>query len=875
MQFKKLPARAIIVALATLTWAPVTTGAVYRIVKSFPAPTGTQPNGLAWDGRYLWMSSYMRNGGIYKLNPEDGSVLGIFTPPVAPSEGYSGLTFDGTYLWHTTFYSDLMDKLALPDLVVVSRIPCPKFSPGDLAWDGSSLWTCDGGHSPRLYQVDPGTGEVLLQFDVPGTGQSQLAGLAYGGPGREPGCLWLSWRSEIFKIDPTDGHIIARMPAPCTRAESLAWDSSYLWVASFNQGIIYQMEIAQPTGRVIYVDDDASGTNNGLSWDSAYKYLQDALEEARYGNEIRVAQGIYKPDRELMSGRGVRVGASGDRMATFQLKNGVTIKGGYAGGSQPNPDIRDINLYKTILRGDLNGDDGPNFTNNFENSYHVVTGTGTNETAVLDGFTITGGNANGPSPHDHGGGMFNSTGNPTVINCNFNKNSALQHGGGMDNSDSHPKLTNCTFIGNAVELKYGGGISNYNSTPNLINCIFIGNSSESQGGAMFNNNYSDASLTNCTFSANIAFDGGGIVNALESNPTLTNCIIWGNLAIGEVDESAQIQGGTPVINYCCINGWTGMLGGTGNHGLDPLFVDGGGLDNIPGTEDDNLHLLEDSHCINAGDNSAIPQSIVADLDGNPRIINGTVDMGAYESNVNITDNIHYVDEVNEASNPYPADGAVDVMGPLTFTWTAGVNAVSHYIYYGFDKDVVECANTSDTTSIYRGYQTETSYTPPEGIRLSSTPYYWRIDEIDYQGNTTKGDVWTFTTIPPPPPKGRACFLPEIPALVEGKLVQIQNVTASGSINSVEEHEGTFICHDIVLESGNTISVVDAHCFMTDSGQWITTQNLTTKLRLRTMTGTIGIKSITTRSHIGRVYNLKIRDSDQYMVSDDMVIVRDY
>jgi hypothetical protein len=63
--------------------------------------------------------------------------------------------------------------------------------------------------------------------------------------------------------------------------------------------------------------------------------------------------------------------------------------------------------------------------------------------------------------------------------------------------------------------------------------------------------------------------------------------------------------------------------------------------------------------------------------------------------------------------------------------------------------------------------------------------------------------------------------------------------------------------------------------MTDSGQWVAAQNLTTSLRLKTLTGTVSIKSITTRSYTGKVYNLKVQNSDQYVVGKDSVIVRDY
>jgi hypothetical protein len=128
--------------------------------------------------------------------------------------------------------------------------------------------------------------------------------------------------------------------------------------------------------------------------------------------------------------------------------------------------------------------------------------------------------------------------------------------------------------------------------------------------------------------------------------------------------------------------------------------------------------------------------------------------------------------------------------------------------------------------------------------------------------------------------------------VEGAVVQITNVTPGetvskpicampaesfGKIEELEEHVGAFECRDILLESGNCISVVETHCFMPDSGKWIPVQNLTSGLRLKTHNGTVGIKSVTTRTtaYTGKVYNLKIEGSDQYMIGDDAVIVRDY
>ena len=319
------------------------------------------------------------------------------------------------------------------------------------------------------------------------------------------------------------------------------------------------------TGKVIYVDVDAVAEYDGSSWALAYLCLQEAIAQVRPGDEIRVAQGIYRPDRQpaFSGGRTGRSGRteiteSGDRTATFELINGVTFKGGYAGYSEPYPDKRDFNLYETILSGDLDGNDvdiiGPGDllgeSSRAENSYHVVTGSGT---AVLDGFTITGGNAN-ISPHSNGGGFYNKYGVVEIINCAFIANSAKNDGGAIYNELSNTSLTNCTFMGNSAGHD-GGGVCNDKCNPSLTNCTFSDNSAVDRGGGIFNDqsnlwldgctfnanwaqngggmhNYrSNPNLTNCTFSENSARYGGGMYNNNESNPSLTKCIFRRNSAI--------------------------------------------------------------------------------------------------------------------------------------------------------------------------------------------------------------------------------------------------------------------------------------------------------------------------------------------------------
>jgi parallel beta-helix repeat protein len=397
---------------------------------------------------------------------------------------------------------------------------------------------------------------------------------------------------------------------------------------------------------ICYVDADATGNNNGSSWTDAFNYLQDALAaQATSLCEIHVAEGTYKPDANSSNPSG-----TGDRAATFQLINGVSLKGGYAGFGQPDPNARDCDLYETTLSGDINtpGDDT-------DNCYHVVTSSGCDLNTVLEGFTITGGNAYGTNPEDRGAGMYNnnsspavtncrfsgniaayggggmgneSNSNPIVTNCTFSGNIALYGGGGMGNVSSSPIVTNCTFSGNTVSNS-GGGIGNVSSSPTITNCTFSGNSANFYGGGMFNDNSSPI-VTNCTFSGNTAtYDGGGMYNA-NSSPTVTNCILWGDTPDEIFDNSS-----TTTVTYSDVQGgW----GGTGNIDANPLF------------DDADLRLSVGSPCIDAGDNSVITEG--ADLDGHPRIIDGDcndtdiVDMGAYEFNYAYLGDFDYNCKVN-------------------------------------------------------------------------------------------------------------------------------------------------------------------------------------------------------------------------------------
>ena len=372
--------------------------------------------------------------------------------------------------------------------------------------------------------------------------------------------------------------------------------------------------------KVIYVDDDANGTNDGTSWTSAYKYLQDALADANSSEkhvEIRVAQGTYKPDQGAKQ-------TPGDYEATFQLISNVTLKGAYAGLSEEDPDARDTKLYESILSGDLAGDDiqvddpyDIHESSRSENSYHVVTGSGVDANTIIDRFIITGGNARSLH-YPYGGGLFNRSGEPMVMNCAFIGNSAGGIGGGIFNIRNSPRIVQCVFKANAAfsegggmycvesnlklvgctfsanSAKYGGGLNGSGSFQ-LINCIFSGNSAIYGGGGMCccGGNFT---LDSCTFSGNLSPHGNSLIccdpclrGPDASNLDLLNCIVWdGQGSIG------PHWGSTITIKHSDIyNGWPGE----DNIDADPCFVDQGYWDpnGTPNDPNDDFWINGDYH----------------------------------------------------------------------------------------------------------------------------------------------------------------------------------------------------------------------------------------------------------------------------------------
>ena len=296
--------------------------------------------------------------------------------------------------------------------------------------------------------------------------------------------------------------------------------------------VLVTLWTAAASADVIYVDAGAATGGDGSTWTKAYIYLQDALNDPclAIGDEIWVAAETYKPDTSS-----AYPGGTGSRYATFYLGYGVALYGGFPAGGG-DWEQRDPGTNETILSGDIGM-----WLNNQDNSFHVVTGNGVNPTAILDGFTITAGNAHSSYYYeDRGGGMYNyNYSNPTVINCTFRGNSAYRYGGGIYNEYSNPTVINCTFSGNSAI--YGGGMCNYDhSNPMVINCIFRDNHAM-DGGAVYNYHTAKPEFINCLFMNNSAVSGGAVMDNVGPSATYDGCTFK--------DNSSRYKGGALFLDY--------------------------------------------------------------------------------------------------------------------------------------------------------------------------------------------------------------------------------------------------------------------------------------------------------------------------------------
>lgn len=317
----------------------------------------------------------------------------------------------------------------------------------------------------------------------------------------------------------------------------------------------------------IYVNAAAAGANDGSSWANAYTSLQPALTAAVSADEIWVAVGTYKPT------------ATTDRTISFVLKNGVGVYGGFV-GTETLRSQRDPVAHVTTLSGAVGA-----ISNG---SYHVVTAdAAVTATGVIDGFTITGGNATGAGANqDRGGGMWINGGTVTVSHCVFSGNTANELGGGLRVTSASPSIDGCIFTGDYAAAGGAGIGAGAGSSFTVKNTIFRSNTTADTRGAGIDAD-SGVTAVNCVFQGNTGNglrygSSGTVINstftgnssygaAFIADGTVINSILW-NDAIDEV----FIGFGTIAVTYSDVGG--SGFNGVGNKSVDPLFRNAGAND---------------------------------------------------------------------------------------------------------------------------------------------------------------------------------------------------------------------------------------------------------------------------------------------------------
>ena len=408
----------------------------------------------------------------------------------------------------------------------------------------------------------------------------------------------------------------------------------------------------QRDGNLIYVNTaNKKAPFDGKSWNTAFNDLQDAIKASKSGNLIWVAKGTYYPTKNA------------DRDIFFNLKDGIKLYGGFKGNET---DIKQRDWKKNITT--LSANIGDKKTNT-DNSYHVVVGANDavlDGFFVKDGYSLDAPSFSFPGKEaDESGkaaeihitpqhifrGMDRGTGAgillyqalTNVSNCVFENNIAGK-GGGMyimmakDEPERKlykgPAITDCKFINNYA-YRRGGGVSiDLNSEPEFIRCEFINNKCEEKGGAMYNDFGAQSNLSHCLFAGNIGLSGsamgndggygGNIVHCTfvnniatevgpalyqgsggSNNPTVTNCIIWGNICENDASSVYNFRFSHAQISFSCVEGG---YPGVGNINENPMFVN---------LADGNFRLSDLSPCIDSGFGD-VAKNYDIDLDGNPR-----------------------------------------------------------------------------------------------------------------------------------------------------------------------------------------------------------------------------------------------------------------
>ncbi len=397
--------------------------------------------------------------------------------------------------------------------------------------------------------------------------------------------------------------------------------------------------ISPDANGVVYIKQNGNGNLSGDSWTNAAAELSQVLFAAQTNTSIKeiwIAGGTFKP--LYNAGNGVS-----DRSKAFVLIKDVKIYGGFAATETTLAD-RDLSLTvnTTILSGDLNGNDGANYSNYNDNVHHVIIAVGDLGNALVDGVTITGGNANDMPTTNitvngfeifpySGAGIYCKSASLTFSNANIEANIAKIAGGGIyvlgdENTWSTLTINNSKIVGNKA-ITGAVAENKGDATLKLSNVLITDNSSDSD---IISSGSDDIiiNLTNTTIVANkISSDEDYLLynyNMNEGNFTIRNCLVLNNFK--NADVIPEPINGLGDVNFTINNSLIEGHSSTSHNNIDAtgLTVN----DVFTSASTGNFTLKAGSIAINKGDNAAV--NLTTDLAGKPRVFDDLVDLGVYE-----------------------------------------------------------------------------------------------------------------------------------------------------------------------------------------------------------------------------------------------------
>jgi hypothetical protein len=428
--------------------------------------------------------------------------------------------------------------------------------------------------------------------------------------------------------------------------------------------------------KTIYVNQNATGTQDGSSWGNAFVFIDDALASWQTDDTIWVAKGQYSPKDSIAS-------------STFSLPSGCVLMGGFA-GTEKYASQRDYKLNETILSGEILSE-----TTTTDNIRTIVTVLRTAQGTKIDGFILKDGynraipsdftdggaairitdayldienctfvnnyaymrggaiyqqtsskqiniincifenNTTGVDQNSLGGAIYANSANLYIQDCEFNLNTS-QSGGAIAMYEASLVADRCIFSGNEARIRYGGAIyDGSDSKFSVYNSLFVGNVANEVCPAIYSNsvfNTKRNEIINCTFSDNLAKETFQSYT-LETNKTtkIYNCIFSENVATDNIFYNAVFE---PDVQNCLFE--NGIDIGKKNIKGSPLFISKSNGYNAPFHHKDfDYRLKSRSRCIGAGENSLIDSDYNLDLDGNERPLLARVCMGAFEADYDL------------------------------------------------------------------------------------------------------------------------------------------------------------------------------------------------------------------------------------------------